>query len=324
MKNIKEHIKQNSFKPVYLLYGSEGYLKNLYKNKLKEAILSESDEMNYSYFQGKGIDVNQIISIGQTLPFFSERRLIIVEESGLFKAQSDLADFIKNIPNTTHIVFCETEIDKRNRLYKAMRDMGTVSEMNGLDERNLKLWILSLLEKEQKKITENTLNHFLDKTGSDMDNLSQEIEKLLCYTMGRNVITIEDINAICVTQITNKIFQMIDAIGSKRQYQALELYYDLLALREKPMSILFLIMRHFNILYQVKELDRLRMNTSVISKKVGVPPFAVNKYLSQSKNFTTDVLKEALHTGIDIEEKIKTGNLVDTMGVELLIIQYSI
>lgn len=324
MKNIKEHIKQNSFKPVYLLYGSEGYLKNLYKNKLKEVLLSGSDEMNYSYFQGKGTDVNQIIEIGQTLPFFSDRRLIIVEDSGLFKAQSDLADFIKVIPDTTHIVFCETELDKRNRLYKAVRDVGAISEMNGLDERNLKLWILSLLDKDKKKITENTLMHFLNKTGSDMDNLSQEVEKLLCYTMGREVITIEDIDAICVTQIANKIFQMIDAIGGKKQHQALELYYDLLALREKPLSILFLIMRHFNILYQVKELNRLRMDGSTISKKVGVPPFAVNKYLAQSKNFTTDILKEALHTGIDIEEKIKTGNLVDTMGVELLIVQYSI
>lgn len=324
MKNIKEHIKQKSYKPVYLLYGSESYLKNLYKNKLKEALLSGSDEMNYSYFQGKGIDVNQIIGIGQTLPFFSERRVILIEESGLFKAQSDLADFIKTIPDTTHIIFCETEIDKRNRLYKAVRDIGTISEMNGLDERNLKLWILSLIDKDHKKITENTLMYFLNKTGSDMENISQEVEKLLCYTMGREIITSEDVDAICVTQIANKIFQMIDAIASKKQHQALELYYDLLALREKPLSILFLIMRHFNILYQVKELNTLRVDGSTISQKVGIPPFAVNKYLAQSKNFSTKILREALNTGIDIEEKIKTGNLVDTMGVELLIVQYSI
>jgi hypothetical protein len=122
MKNIKEHIKQNQFKPVYLLYGQEAYLKNLYKNKLKNAILGNSDEMNFSYFEGKSIDLAKVIEIADTVPFFHDKRLIIIENSVLFKSQNDLADYIKSIPETTHIIFVENEIDKRNRLYKAVKD----------------------------------------------------------------------------------------------------------------------------------------------------------------------------------------------------------
>lgn len=323
MRTIKEHIKQNTYKPVYLIYGTESYLKNLYKNKLKEGILLGSDEMNYTRFEGKGIEINKIIEIAETLPFFSDRRIIMIEDSGLFKSQSDLADYIKEIPEATHIVFVESEIDKRNRLFKAVKEIGTISEMNGMDENNLKLWITSILDKDNKKITGNTLMYFLNKSGSNMENISQELEKLSCYTLGREVITIEDIDEICTTQISNKIFQMIDAIASKKQSIALGLYYDLLSLREKPMSILFLITRHFNMLYQVKELEAIKVNNAIISQRTGLPPFAISKYIAQSKNFNTDILKEALNTCADIEEQVKTGRLIDTMGVELLIVKYS-
>lgn len=323
MQNINEHIKSNQYKPVYLLYGSEDYLKKLYKNKLKDGILGNSDEMNYSYYEGKGIDVSKVIEMAETLPFFHDYRLIIVENSGLFKAQSDLADYVKNMPSTTHIVFVEQEVDKRNRLFKAVKDVGTVSLMDGMEENTLKLWVTSILNKDQKKITGNTLTYFLNKTGTDMELLSNEIEKLVCYVIDRDVITVEDIDAVCGTQVTSKIFQMIDAIASKKQNVALQLYYDLLTLKEKPLSILFLISRHFNILLQIKELNESGYGNSIMAKKVGIPPFAVGKYVGQSKNFKKSLLVEALQSCIDMEERIKTGRLVDQMGVELLIVEYS-
>ncbi|WP_167958487.1 DNA polymerase III subunit delta [Anaerosporobacter faecicola] len=323
MKFIKEDIKLNQFKPAYLLYGTEAYLKTLYKNKLKVAMVGEGDSMNYSHFDGKGIDVPEVIGIANTLPFFADHRVIVIENSGFFKNASDLADYMKNIPESTHFIFVEDEVDKRNRMYKAVKDVGRISEMNGMDETNLKIWVASLLRKDNKKITEKTLVYFLNKTGSDMENLQTEVEKLVCYAMDRDIITEADVDAICTTQLENKIFQMIDFIANKRQQQALALYYDLLTLKEKPMSILFLITRHFNILLQIKEMKRIGIATSAMSQKAGVPPFAVNKYLAQTNNFTTPVLKEALTTCADIEENVKTGRLIDKIGVELLIVKYS-
>jgi DNA polymerase III subunit delta len=323
MQNIKEHIKQNKYKSVYLLYGSEDYLKKLYKNKLKISILDQSDEMNYSYFEGKNIDVYKVIAIAETLPFFSDRRLIIIENSGLFKAQSDLADYMKEVPETTHFVFVESEVDRRNRLFKAVKNIGTISLMDGMDERNLKLWIASILAKDKKKITGNSIAYLLEKVGIDMENLSNEIEKLICYAIDREVISNEDIDAVCVTQVTSKIFQMIDAIAMKKQNTALSLYYDLLILKERPLSILYLITRHFNILLQIKELTNSGYNNSVMSQKVGIPPFTVGKYVSQSKNFTKELLMKVLKSCTDTEEQIKTGRLIDQMSIELLIVEYS-
>jgi DNA polymerase-3 subunit delta len=116
---------------------------------------------------------------------------------------------------------------------------------------------------------------------------------------------------------------MIDAIGGKQSGKALDLYYDLISVREKPLSILYLITRHFNILLQAKDLQALGYSSSSIGEMVGVPPFAVNKYLGQAKNFTVKRLKDALEFGADIEEQIKTGRMVEKIGVELFIITFS-
>lgn len=321
MQIIKEHIKQNQFKQCYLLYGTEEYLKKLYKNKLKTAIIGKEDTMNFTYLEGKSIEVPRIIEIANTMPFFSERRLILIQNSGLFKSTNDLADYMKQLPEYCYFIFVESEVDKRNRLYKAVKDMGVISEMNGMDEKNLQLWIVQMLHQAQKKITKDTLTYFMNKSGTDMEGMVQEIEKLVCYCMDKDVITVEDIDAVCVTQVSNQIFMMIDAIASKRQQQALNYYYDLLTLREKPMSILFLITRHFNILLQIKELKG--QNRNDIARKVGVPPFAVQKYMSQAQDFTKQGLIEHLKDCAEMEAQVKTGLMADQMAVELLIVKFS-
>lgn len=323
MKNIKEQIRTGNFKPLYLLYGSEGYLKKLYLGKLKTAIMKENDSMNYSYFEGKAADPVKIAEISRTLPFFSDRRLVVIENSGFFKTQSELSDLLKTFPDTTVIIFVESEVDKRNKLYKLVKDLGTVSEMNGLDEQNLRLFAASLMEQEGRKVTVNTVSYLLDRTGSDMENIRSEVEKLVSYTAGRDIVTFEDIDAVVTTQISGKIFQMIDAIGTKHQTKALAMYYDLLSLREKPMSILYLLTRHFNILLQVKDRQAHGNNAAAISEAVGIPPFAVSKYIGQSKNYTMKRLKEALDFGADVEEQVKSGRMLEKIGVELFIVAFS-
>ena len=94
MKSVVEDIKKGSFKPVYLFYGEEAYLKQQYKNRLKDAVLPEGDTINLSIYSGKGIDVEEMIAQADTMPFFAEHRLLLIEDSGFFKnANQQLADY---------------------------------------------------------------------------------------------------------------------------------------------------------------------------------------------------------------------------------------
>ncbi len=321
MNILKQHLKNNEFKNSYLLYGTETYLKRFYKNKLKEAILQGSDDMNYTYAEGKDINMDEIIHVAETMPFFNDRRLILLENSGWFKSSTNFADVLKEIPDSTYIVWVEKEVDKRNRLFKAVKDMGYVSEMNGMEEKSLKLWVASLLNRDQKKITEATLTYFLNKVGTNMDNIESELSKVTAYCLDRDIVTANDIDAVCSEQITGKMFVMLDSIAAKDQKNALKLYYDLLTLREKPMTILYLLIRHMNLLLQVKSLLEKREDQTTIASKLSIPPFAVKKYAQQAKNFQNKTLLYAISLGTELEEQVKTGRLIDQIAVELLIIQ---
>ena len=324
MKMLAEDIKNGSFKSSYLLYGEEAYLRTQYKNRLKNALADPSDTMNFSRFEGKGINPAEIISLAETLPFFAERRLILIEDSGFFKNKCDeLADYLPNMPDTTCLLFVETEVDKRNRLYKAVQKYGRVTEFQLQDERTLMKWILGTLKKENKKITESTLQLFLERTGSDMENIHMELEKLLSYTIGREVITSEDVEEICTMQTTGQIFEMIRAIAEKKQRLALDLYYDLLALKEPPMRILFLIARQFNQLLLVKSLTAKGMDRASVAYKAQIAPFIAGRLMTQARSFTMQQLRNAVQDCVDAEEAVKTGRMTDVLSVEILIVKYS-
>lgn len=96
---------------------------------------------------------------------------------------------------------------------------------------------------------------FLTKTGTDMGNIRMELEKLITYTQGRDIVTAEDIEAVCTTQTANKIFDMVRAVTERNQKRALELYYDLLTLKEPPMRILFLLAKQFHQLFLAKKMS---------------------------------------------------------------------
>lgn len=324
MKSIDEDIKKGSFQSVYLLYGEETYLKRQYKQKLQRALSAPEDTMNTAYYEGKNINPGEIIDLAETLPFFADRRLIVIEDSGVFKRScEELADYMKHITTTTVFVFVEEEVDKRSKMYKAVKSAGRVVEFARQKDTLLTQWILARLKRENKKITEQVMHLFLEKAGNDMENIDRELEKLFCYTLGKEIITAEDVEAVCTGQTTGRIFEMINHIAEGRQKQALELYYDLVALKEPPMRILFLIARQFQILLQVKELRKQGYDQKFIASKAGIPEFTVRKNLAQAGRFTLEQLKGAVSDCVQAEEDVKTGNMNDQMAVELLIVSKS-
>ena len=269
MKSLNEDLKTGQLNRVYLLYGEEDYLKKQYRDKLRSAMLPLDDTMNYAYYEGKGVNVKEVIDLAETLPFFAERRLIVIENSGLFKSSNDFSDYVKELPETTYLLFVEEEVDKRSKMYKALGKVGSAVEFVQQTDETLMKWITSRIKKEGKNISQNAYQLFVEKTGADMENIDKELEKLLCYTLERDTITLEDVEAVTTEQIQNKIFEMVEAIVNKNQKKALDLYYDLLALKEPPMRIMFLITSQFQNLMIVKAMTVKGYPPKEIASKIG-------------------------------------------------------
>lgn len=321
METLNQDIKSGDFKRFYLLFGEEEFLKQSYKKRLRQAVAGD-DTMNYNYFEGKGLDVQELISLANTMPFFSDRRLIMVEDSGCFKAASDeLVEALPDIPDTTCMVFVESAVDKRNRLYKKVKELGSAVELKRQSASQLAVWAGRILAQNGRKITSSDMNLLLERTGDDMETIRTELEKLISYTMGQEIVAREDIEAVTTVQVTNKIFDMVAAIVAGKTKTAMDRYEDLLTLKEPPMRILFLIARQFNQILLVKEMMASGNDKSAIASKLKIPPFAAAKLMPQARNFTKEQLAGCVEACVEAEEAVKTGRLGDRLAVELLIMR---
>ncbi|HIW58924.1 MAG TPA: DNA polymerase III subunit delta [Candidatus Anaerobutyricum avicola] len=326
MKEIRRQIKEQDFQRVYLLTGDENYLILQAKELLVHAMVAEGDEMNYAVFEDSKIDLQQLRELAMTYPLFATKRVLVLDRTGIFKSGKDaFVEILQALPETTCVIICEPEVDKRSKAYKWIKKNGYVGEFLKKDqtEKVLMRWVAALLGKEKKKIRESDVRFFLERVGDDMFQIKNETDKLISYVGERKEIRREDIEQITSGEVQNKIFELVAAIAEGKKRQALAYYDDLILLKEPPMRILFLIVRQYRILLLISNMRSLRKPDKDIAQAAGIPAFAIRKNAAQLGGYTVPILEHCIASCIQVEEEIKTGRISDQIGLETLIVGLS-
>ena len=324
MKKILEHIKTNTYPRFYLFYGSEKYMIAQMKNQLKKTLVSPDDTMNYSYFEGKKADVEEIAELAKTLPFFNDHRLIILEDTGLGKKTNEgFLEQLKECADSTVMIFIEDDVDKRSKIYKFLNKEGHAVSFEPAGDKELIRWLQSLLKKEGKQMSSQVIRSFLHRCGSDMLTVKNELGILISYPGVRRDLTVRAVEDLTSSQTTNQIFVMLEAIARKQRDKVLTLYYDLIELKESPFGILALLVRQCNQLIQVKDLTDKNQSNAAMAKAMKVPPFVVGKLKDQARLFRMETLYRMTEACAKTDEQIKSGRISDRVGVELLLIEFS-
>lgn len=320
MKVLNNDLKTSTFKSIYVLSGDDAFLINSYKKRLKTAIIGD-DSMNFAYFEGKGIDIDAVINFSDTLPFFSEFRCILIEDSQWFKSGNErFLSYLLSKPESTKFIFVEKDLDKRSKLYKKVKEIGYIAELNHPSIQDLRSWAGSIINKTGKKITVANMDLFLSRVGNDMERIKTELDKLLSYACDKDIIEEEDITAISSVSLTNRIFELVKMITNNRIPEALDIYEDLVALREPSIKIMILITRQFNQLLQVKEMMSGGLKEKEIASDMNLNPYVVKNLIKQARNFDNAMLLSYVKNAIELEECIKQGNINDRMALELLML----
>ena len=324
---FNKELKEGAFRRVYLLCGEQAYLRIQNRDRLRAALLGDGDEMNVSVYSGMDVTAREVIDEAQTLPFFADRRVILLENSVFFSkkasVESDaLAAFIPDIPESASLVFVEESPDKRKKLYKAIQKNGFVLNCEDLSSQMLGRWTGGLFKKAGLMIDGPTLNRFLETVGEDMMNIVSESEKLIAYCMGRESVTAADIEAVCSPRLKDRIFEMIGAVSRRQKDKALAIYMELISLRTPSQVILTLLQREFSRLVQVKELQEARESEAEIAKSVGLSPWIVKKnYLPIARNLDGRRLTRSLQLCLQADQDYKSGLMDAGLAVEMTIIR---
>ena len=346
-RKLNEELAKGDYRRVYLLCGEQAYLRLQNRDKLVKALMGDGDAMNLTRYSGTDVSAREIIDMAGTLPFFADRRVIVLENTGLLNPRSvtrstpgsktsaavaqeaeKLAGFIEEIQDTTAIIFVEESVDKRGKLYKAIdrsrkEETGEILECITPDEADLRAWTAGIFRRSGFSVPGRTLALFMEYTGDDMLGIAGEAEKLCCYCMGRKEITDRDVRDVCSPRIRDRIFDMIEAIAVRDRKKALDIYMDLCSLKTAPQVILRLMRRQFEQLLKIKELTG-KMPDSEIARKVGVPPFVVSKkYRPALRTYATGDLTAALEDCIRADYESKSGKIDAGIAVEMFIGRHS-
>lgn len=325
MRGLKEQIQKGQIGKLYLFYGEERYLIQLYEQRIKKALLLPEDEMmNLDVLQSPQDPLAVQTSI-ETLPFMAERRLVIIKESGAFEAKAgklgELAELMPDLPETTTVVWIESKVDKRSKLYKAVQKNGYIVEFKRLGENELMIWIGQELKHRGIRIDRNTAAYFLSLTGNDMVRIQTELEKLTSYVKERGLITRQDVDSIVSVTIENSIFKLTDYLGNQQPAAAYRIYRQLLEDNEPVHRIFYMMIRQFRLLYKASLMQGADRNT--VAKELGVPSFAAGNYQNQARRFGEKRLKELLHQLLEMDVATKTGEMDPEEAATLVILQYA-
>lgn len=320
MSSLNDDLKNKEYKKVYLFCGEEDYLKTHYKKVFVDAI-AQGNPMNIEEFDGKDIDPVDVMEVAATAPFMSEYRLVIIENSDFFGDKGNsLAEYIEKMPDSTIMIFIENSAKATTALYKAIKKHGSITNFKREGEKNLKSFAKSAFKKSNIKISERDLTYFIDCVGDDMELISREIEKLISYCLDRGEATKDDVDAVCVKQLSVKIFDMMDYMSVKDRQKTLAEFYKLIEDKESPFRILSMISRQFDILLLVKDLVGRGLGKSEIMQQAGLSEFVVRKSIGQCRHFSIKDLLNGFYACVRAEDDFKTGLIADeVLMIELLI-----
>ena len=319
MDIISSHIKTGEFSRVYLLHGDETYLMRQYRDMLIEALIDREDSMNFTCFKTEKLDPEEIISFIQTMPFFGDRRVALVEYSGFFeKAGKDLLRILEDIPDTSVLVFMETAV-KKEPLFKKVEEIGTVAEFSTPNEAMLTNWIARKIDAEGLRVETAAIGLLLENVAQDMNNITNEVDKLIFYCKDRGVVTTADVEKMCVSQVEGKIFDMIDALSRKDGKAVISYYEDLVYLKHPYRLILANITGNFRRTMKVKLCMEEGKNFGEIVSVLGIKEYPAKKCMALAKKYDYKRLKEYVERCNLADTQIKTYVMNEKMAMDMLL-----
>lgn len=335
---------------IKLLYGEETYLLESKLKKIKRKFGELVKGINF--IQMDESNISDLISDIETPAFGYAEKLIIARNTGLFKKerkagkakQTDndekrekqnikqltlvdkLAEYILNHKdvfekNEVTLIFIEEEAEKNN-LYKAIEKIGEVINFESLKLPQLIENIKKVCSAYKVNIDNNTAKYFVECCGTNMQDLMNEIRKLIEYAGENGTIKIEDINQLSIKQFESVIFDLTDNLGKKDITKSMEVLRNLIYAKEPVQKILITLYNHFKKLYIVKIAEKSNKDLATAMKLKPNQLFLTTKYKMQAKYFSEIELKNIMRELIDLDANYKVGMIDLNIGLESILCRY--
>jgi DNA polymerase-3 subunit delta len=297
---------------ILLIHGEENFLSQKKLNQIEQRFLKEGDANNIEKLDDKNFEIANLEKIITTVPFFGNQRLIIlkdiIEKKYQEKELKKISDLLKNVPETTIIVFYNSDkVDHRDKLFKIISEKADKNWLfKKFETKEIYTWANKKIKDINSSISKDALDQLILWTDNDLWLLNEEIEKITTFK-GTKQVTIEDVNSMSTAKIDANIFNFIDSISQKNKKTTIINLEKLFKKGEDPIYLMGMIVYQIRNLLIIKELSQRGMSCSDISKKTRKHPFVVKKTLAQAENFSFKKIENVYQKLFETEIALKRG-----------------
>ncbi|MFD2618249.1 DNA polymerase III subunit delta [Terrilactibacillus laevilacticus] len=324
---------QKPLAPIYLLFGSQEYLiQHMKKTIVKEALSEEEMEVNLSSYDMLETSVEVGIEDAETLPFFGEKRVVILENAYFLtgskpkvKVEHDLKRFETYLehPSTDTVMIIplfHEKLDKRKKIVKMIEKKGQIVELSQLGDRFIYDLLSSVASELGVRYTKEGHDQLMAFIGPNLMALANEVKKCAFYCYGTDqAIDQRVVLSLASRSLENNVFLLVDQVLANKRREALQLLSDLIKQKEDPIKLLALITRQIRIVYQVGVYQKDGYTQQNIASKIGIHPYSVKLASQQAKHFDLKRLEYVLTKCTETDYQMKTGGMDKRLALELFI-----
>ena len=305
----------------YLYYGDDISLINNEVSKLKNKIGISGDIIYYDIE-----NISDIVVESSTIGMFNPYKFIVIDTSSYFSSKKDmdissLTHYFDNYNVNSYLIFTygSSSIDSRRKLFKLISDNGVVKKLEANSEY-LNDFISNYIKDNGYSMDMNSMSYLLSRCDNNIDNIRNELDKLMLYKLNDKVITRDDISLLTIEDINDTVFELVSSILKNNNERAMKLYYNFINNGMDVSQIIAVISNQIRLLFQVKRLYNSGKSNDEIAKILEFKSVYRVKYLlSDCYYYSEGDLLKYLSKLADIDKAIKTGNGDGKLLLELFI-----
>lgn len=311
-------LKAGKVSPVCLLYGEDLRAMDRALKELEETLLGQGvDEFNADYFDGREVDPGAVIAAARTLPMMSDRRLVVVRRAGDLKggAREAVIEYFSSPNPSTVLVLSAAGLALKGsgaraedkKLVEAAAKAGDAVNFARPSARALPQVIADMARERGKRIEPAAVGLFIDLAGDETLGIDHQLEKVILYVGDRDRISRDDVLEAVADVKEANVFEFTDAIGARDAEGALKSFRRMLDQGQEPLMILGMLLRHFRLLWKIREHVEGGQTPGQISKLVKLNEWVIkNSYLPQIRKFPDADTGRIARTLADLDIRLKS------------------
>ncbi len=323
-KQLKQNLHQKKLAQVYLLYGEEHYLIEETVQCIEQLVFDNGvRDFNYQLFYGEEASGADIINAAHTMPMMAKKRLLLVKHVEQMKAPQlkKLTAYAAQPSTSAILILTGDNLDNKKTFVKSLASPSVAVRFYPLYDSGAIAWIQAKVKKEGYRISPEAGRGLLELSGNDLAALANQLEKLFAYTASQKNISLEDVDLVVGRVRQHNIFELVEAIGSKKLERALHVLAKILAQGEPPILVMAMISRQLRRIWRAKCMLKQGVPWNAIGQKLGVPRFILKNFTSQVEGFSLSDLQAAFHALLATDIKLKTGTQWPRLSLEFLLLK---